>query len=104
EVDVGLRHLCDEPLGVAGERLHVPPLAFRVDGVEREARLARTREAGDDDEAVARNLERDVLEIVHARALNGDGRAGRSLQAGRSGETVCVGQGTFRSHQTGFVT
>ena len=72
EVHVGLRHLRDEALGVAGERLHVAPLPFGIDGVEGEARLAGSRQAGDHDQAVARNLDRDVLEVVHARALDRD--------------------------------
>ncbi len=72
EVDVGLGNLRDEPLGEGRERFHVAPLAFGVDGVEGQARLAGAGEAGDDDEAVARDLDRDVLEVVHARALHGD--------------------------------
>ena len=71
----GLRDLRDEALGVARQRLHVAPLALGVDRVERQARLARAREAGDDDQRVARNLDRDVLQVVDARALDGDGRA-----------------------------
>ena len=79
EVDVRLGDLRDEALGVARERLHVAPLPFGVDRVERQARLAGAREAGDDDQAVARDLDRDVLEVVDARALHGDRRArGRS--------------------------
>ena len=72
EVDVGLGHLRHESLGVARERLHVPPLPFGVDRVERQARLAGPGESGDDDEAVARDLERDVLQIVDACPLHGD--------------------------------
>src|SRR5262249_33958349 len=44
------------------------------------ARLAGSRQARDDDEAVARDLDGDVLEVVHPRALDGnDGARGRSL-------------------------
>ena len=85
EIDIGLRDLRDEPLREARQRLHVPPLAFGVDGVEREARLAGTRESGDDDELVARNLDRDVPEVVHASALHGDGRARGGISAFGSG-------------------
>ena len=70
EVDVGLGDLRDEALGVTGERLHVAALPFGVDGVEGEARLARAGQAGDDDQRVARDLERDVLQVVNARALD----------------------------------
>ena len=75
EIDVRLGDLGDEALGVAGQRLHVAPLSFGVDGVEGQARFARARQAGDDDELVARQFERDVLEVVDARALDGDGGA-----------------------------
>ena len=75
EVDVGLGHLRDKALGVGGERLHVPALPFGVDGVEGEARFARTRETGDYDQPVARQFERYVFEVVNARALHRDGGA-----------------------------
>ena len=76
-VDVRLLHLRDEALGVGGERLHVAPLPFRVDGVEGERRLAGAGEAGDHGEPIARNLDRDVLQVVDASALHGDGGAHR---------------------------
>ena len=75
EVHVRLGHLRDEPLGVARQRLHVAALPLGVDRVERQARLAGAREPGDDDQAVARDLDRDVLQVVDARALHGDRRA-----------------------------
>jgi hypothetical protein len=43
-------------------------LAFRVDGVEGQRRLAGARETGDDDEAVAGQPHGDVLEVVLAGA------------------------------------
>jgi hypothetical protein len=73
EVHVGLGHLGEEPLGVARQRLHVAPLPLRVDRVERQAGLARAGESRHDDQAVARDFQRDVLQVVHARALHGDG-------------------------------
>ncbi len=82
EIDVRFGHLRHEPLGVARQRLHVAALPFAVDRVEGEARLARSRESGDDHELVARNLERDVLEVVDARALHGDRRPRGSLGLG----------------------
>ncbi len=77
KVDVGLGDLRDEALGVTRQRLHVAALALGVDGVERQARFPRTGETGDDNQTIARDLDRDVLEIVHARALHRDGRARR---------------------------
>ena len=68
EVDVGLVHLAEELAGVGRQRLDVAALALGVDRVERERRLARARQAGEDDELVARQLERDVLQVVLAGA------------------------------------
>ncbi len=78
-VDVGLLHHLEELARVGGERLDVAALALGVDRVEREARLARAREAGDADERVARQRDRDVLEVVLARAVNDEvvGHLGR---------------------------
>ena len=70
EVDVGLVHLPEELAGVRGERLDVAALALGVDGVERERRLARAREAGEHDQLVARQFEVDVAEVVLPRALD----------------------------------
>ena len=72
EIDVGLGDLRDEPLGERGERFHVAALPFGVDRVERQARLARAGQAGDDDQRVARDLQRDVLQVVNAGALDAD--------------------------------
>jgi hypothetical protein len=57
---------------VGGERLDVPALAFGVDGVEGERRLAGSRETGDDDQPIARQVDVDVLQVVDAGAADGD--------------------------------
>ena len=64
EVDVGLVHLAEELAGVGRERLDVAALALGEDRVERQARLARPGQPGEDDERVAREVEGDVLEVV----------------------------------------
>ena len=66
EVDVGLVHLAEELAGVGRERLDVAPLTLGEDRVERQAGLAGTRQPGEDDEGVARQVERDVLQVVLA--------------------------------------
>ena len=71
-VDVGLLHLLEELPRVGRERLDVAPLPLGVDGVEGERRLARARQAGDDDQLVARDLDVDVLEVVLARPDDDD--------------------------------
>src|SRR5207302_2913011 len=57
---------------VRRERLDVTPLPLGVYGVERERAFARPRQAGYDDQLVARQREIDVLEIVLASALDHD--------------------------------
>ena len=57
-VDVGLVHLLEELAGVGRQRLDVAPLPLGVDRVERERRLARARQPGDDHELVARDARR----------------------------------------------
>ena len=72
EVDVGPVDLAEELARVGGQRLDVAALALGEDRVEREGRLARAGEAGEDDERVARNLEVDVLQIVDAGAADAE--------------------------------
>jgi hypothetical protein len=71
-VDVGLLHLAQELPGVRGERLDVAALSLGVDRVEGEAALAAPRQPGDHDQAVARHLHVEVLEVVLARAAHDD--------------------------------
>ena len=66
-VEVGLVHLSQEHAGVAREGLNVAALPLRVDGVERQARLARAREARDHHELVAGYGDVHVAEVVLAR-------------------------------------
>src|SRR5439155_18610805 len=63
-IDVGLVHLPQELTGVGRQRLHVAALALGVDRVEREARLARPGQPGDHDQAVSRQPNVDVTEVV----------------------------------------
>ena len=104
-VDVGLLHLLEELPRVGRERLDVAPLPLGVDGVEGERRLARSRQAGDHHQLVARDLDGDVLEVVlarpddddrvrHERAnleagcrdVRGDGRRRRCVRTARRAE------------------
>ncbi len=84
EVDVGLVHLAQELAGVRGEGLDVAPLALGVDRVEGERGLARARQAREDDEPVARQIDADVLEVVLACPAD-DQRIGHLDQATGSG-------------------
>ena len=71
-VDVRLLHHLEELPRVGRERLHIAALAFGIDRVEGERGFARARQAGEHDQLVARNGDVDVLEIVLARAADGD--------------------------------
>src|SRR5665647_1243117 len=67
-VDVGLVHLPEELARVGRQGLDVAPLPLRIDRVEGQRGLAGARKARDDDEAVARQPQGDVLEVVLAGA------------------------------------
>ena len=69
-LDVRLLHHLEELARVGGQTLDVAALAFGVDGVEGEARLARAAEAGDHRQALARDVDVDGFEIMFARATD----------------------------------
>ncbi len=71
-IDVGLVHLPEELAGVRRERFDVAALALGVERVECQRRLAGTRQACDDDQAVSRERHGDVLEIVLPGAPDDD--------------------------------
>src|SRR6185312_7906405 len=58
EVDVGLVHLAQELPGIRGQRLDVPALAFGEDRVKGQAGLTGPGQPGEDDQRVARQVER----------------------------------------------
>ncbi len=78
QIHVGLFELLDELPRVRRHAVEEPALAFGEEDIERERRFARAAEAGDDDHLVARNRERDVLQIVLARAADLDARSERN--------------------------
>ena len=71
-VDIRLLHQFQELAGIGRQALDIAALALGIDGVEGERRLARARQAGQHRQGVARNLDIDILEIVLARAADGD--------------------------------
>jgi hypothetical protein len=64
EVDVRFVHLAQELAGVRRQRLDVTALALGVDGVERQGRLARARQPGEDDQLLPGQLDADVAQVV----------------------------------------
>ena len=71
-VDIRLLHHLQELPRIGRERLDVAALALGIDGVEGERGLARAGQAGEHHQRIARDVEIDVLEIVLARAPDGD--------------------------------
>ena len=71
-VNVRLFHHRQELAGVGGQRLDVTPLPFRKNRVERQRRLARTRQARDHDQLVTRHVKVDVFQVVGTCAANAD--------------------------------
>ena len=70
QIDVGFFHQLQKLARIRRERFHIAPLAFRIQGVERERRLAGPGQAGDDDQFVSRQIKTDVFEIVRTRTAN----------------------------------
>jgi hypothetical protein len=72
-IDIGLLHQLEELARIGRERLDIAALALGIDGVEGERGFARARQAGDHRERVARDVDVHALEVVLARAADGDG-------------------------------
>ena len=65
-VDVGLVHHLQELPRIGRQRFDVASLPFGIQRIERQRRLARTRQAGDDNQPVARQVDVDVAQVVGA--------------------------------------
>ena len=70
EIDVGLIHLPKKLAGVGAQAFDVASLPFRINGVERKARLAGPRQSGENDQAIAREVDRNIAQVVFAGATN----------------------------------
>jgi hypothetical protein len=71
-IDVRFFDALEELAGVGGERFDVAALAFSVDGVEGEGRLAGATDAGDNGQSVVRDIDVNSLEVVGASAADCD--------------------------------
>ena len=71
-INVRLLHLTEKLARVGAQRLDVASLPLGVERVEGEAGLARAGQSGDADQFVARQHNRDVLEVVLAGTTNRD--------------------------------
>ena len=76
QVNIRPRELVQELARIAGEALDVTPLPLGEDGVEGQRALSRTADPGEDDEAIARQVEVNAPKVVHSGAADGE-RGGR---------------------------
>ena len=72
QIDFGPGQLLDELTGIDIHRIQETPLPLGKKKIKRQCALPRTAHPGDDDELIARNGQGNILEIVLARAMNGD--------------------------------
>ena len=101
-VDVGTRRRLHELARVGVQRFEVAALALGEQDVERERALAAARDAGHDGEAVARNRDVDVLQVVLARVVDAD-RVGAAGCARRLAQRMHGGRRERRRAERGFV-
>ena len=72
ELDIGLGHASEELPGIGREALGEAALPLRKERVKGQRGLAAAGNAGDDDKFPARNLQRNVLEVVDLRPPDDD--------------------------------
>ncbi len=89
-LDLRLGHLAEELPGIAGETLDVTSLPFGIKGIEGERAFARSRDPGKADERTARQVERDIAEVVLARAADHDVRRGHPWSVLKKGASAFV--------------
>ena len=75
-VGVGLLDALQKLPRVRGKRLDIAPLAFGINRIEGERRLARAGDSGDDGQAVMRDLKIDVLEVMNPGPANNNALCG----------------------------
>ena len=101
-VDVGPRQRRHEALHERAVGLVDQPLRLRGDRAEHERALARARDAGEHGQPALRDLDADVLEVVHARAVHADqvvavGGVGCDARALAGGHRSCSSPRTLPS-------
>ena len=69
QVHLGLGHAAEKLACIARKALHIASLSLGIEGVEGQARLAASAQAGDDHQLPLRDIDRDVLQIIDARAV-----------------------------------
>ena len=69
-VHVGLVHLAQKHTGVGAEALHIPALAFGVDGIKRQRAFAAAAESRQHHQLVPGDGDVDIFQVVLAGALD----------------------------------
>ena len=69
---IGLLHHLQKLTCIGRKAFDIAPLPLCIDGVESKRTFARAGQAGNDDQAVTRKIDIDPLEVVFARAFDGD--------------------------------
>ena len=96
-VHIRLLHHFEELAGIGRQAFDIAALAFGIDGVEGERAFAGARKAGEHDELIARKLDRDILQVMLARALDGDDVFLFSHDGKWLGQNGNAGNGGFQS-------
>ena len=84
-VDCRLVHAVQKLARIGAEGFHIAALAFGIQRVEHQARLARAAGAGDDGQLAGANVQVQVLKVVLSRSANADqslGHVRRSFWGG----------------------
>ncbi len=76
QIDVRLVHPLEKLPCVGAQALDVPALAFRINRIEGERRLPRTRRPGKHDQPVPRQLDVDAFKVMLPRPANDNVFAG----------------------------
>src|SRR6516162_1505480 len=79
EVHVRTGQLLHELPGISVHRIQEPTLALSEEKIKCQCALAGAANAGHDHESLARDTQREVLQVVLPRAMNGDRLARSAL-------------------------
>src|SRR5205085_2616080 len=71
-VEIGLLHELEKLPRISRQALDIAALPLGIDRVKGERGFPRARQPGDDDQAVARQVDIDILQIVFPRAADAD--------------------------------
>ena len=71
-IDIRLVHLAEKLPRIGGKGLDIAPLPFGIERIEGQGRLPRSGDAGEHHQAVAGQVDIDVLEVVHPRPTDAE--------------------------------